>query len=61
MLTVNQVAKELNVSTKTIYRRIESGEMKAQYVAANCIRIDEADYAEYKAGLKERKTYTRRP
>jgi excisionase family DNA binding protein len=57
-LTIKQVAEQLRVSTKTIYRRIHSGELRAQYIASNCIRIEESDLAKYRESVKQRKTYT---
>jgi len=59
-LTVNKIADDLGVSTKTIYRRIASGELPALRLAANCIRIDEADYSKFKQNLKARQPYTRK-
>lgn len=59
-ITVNQAAESLGVSTKTIYRRILSGELQAEHVANNCIRIDEADFETYRASIKARKPYTRK-
>jgi excisionase family DNA binding protein len=52
MLSVKQIAKELNVSKRTVYRFIKSGKLKAhklEYI----VRIYEADYKAFK------KTYLR--
>ena len=42
-LTINQVAERLSVCTKTIYRRVKSGEIPAVRIGEKAIRINEAD------------------
>lgn len=59
-LTVNEAAKDLGISAKTIRRRIDSGEIPVLRIAANCIRIELSDFEAYKVGLKARKPYTRK-
>ena len=53
MLTVSQIAKDLNVCTKTVYRRIWSGELPVHKIGNGCVRIDEAEYQKYKDGLRQ--------
>ena len=46
MLTVEQVAAVLNVSRKTVYELVASGELPAVHVG-RLVRISEADLLEY--------------
>jgi len=55
MLTVNQIAKDLSVSTKTVYRRIWSGELLVQRLSNKCVRIKDEDYAAFKKSLEPKK------
>lgn len=41
MLTVSQIAKELNVSTSTIYRLIKDGSLRAIKLGDTCWRVGE--------------------
>ena len=60
-LTVKQAAEQLNVSTKTIYRAIQSGVLPVMRIGGGKdIRIDADDFTLYRASLKSRKPYTRR-
>lgn len=52
MLTVEQVAKILNVSKMSIYRSIKTGELRAFKFRKQIIRIEEKDLDEF---LKERR------
>lgn len=53
MVTVNQIAKDLGVCTKTIYRRIWNGEIPVQRISHNCVRVTDEDYAKFKESLKQ--------
>jgi excisionase family DNA binding protein len=44
---------------KTVYRKIAAGEIRAQRISANCIRIAEDDLEQYRQALKDRQPYTR--
>ena len=46
MLTVADIAERLNVSNMTVYRRIQSGELKA-YRFGRAFRVYEADLNAY--------------
>lgn len=59
-LSVIQIAELLNISTKTVYRRIAAGELPVQRLSANCLRVEMADLEAYKNGLKQRTPYTRK-
>lgn len=49
LLDVSQVAKRLNVSRSTVYRLIESGELKAsKFGTCYCLRISESDVEAFK-------------
>lgn len=39
-LSVKQAAENLGLSTKTIYRMIDDGRLKASYLSPRCIRIN---------------------
>ena len=52
-LTIKQAAAELNVSTKTIDRRIKDGSIPAHVLSARMIRIDPKDLQAYMDGNKE--------
>lgn len=45
-LTVNEVAERLKVSTKTVYRAVESGELRASRIG-RAWRISEPDVVDY--------------
>lgn len=49
-LSVEQVAKKTSVSTKTVYRMVHSGKLKAHKLSPRCIRISETDIEEFMAG-----------
>jgi excisionase family DNA binding protein len=46
-LTIRQVAERLQVSTKTISRRIDDGSLPAIRLGDKTIRIDEAELQKY--------------
>jgi len=46
LLTVDEVAQRLKVSTKTVYRAVESGELRASRIG-RAWRISEPDVVEY--------------
>jgi excisionase family DNA binding protein len=48
-LTVSDVAKQLRVSSATVYRLIDSGELRHGRVS-NAIRISQADLAAFLRG-----------
>ena len=52
-LNVRQVAELLNVSTKTVRRLLDSGEL-SYHRFSRSIRISESDYAVYAAGRRAR-------
>ena len=54
-MTVQAVAADMNVSTKTIYRRIKSGKLKVLRLSPTAFRIDEKDYADFKKSCQLRK------
>jgi len=47
-LTVKEVAKELQVSTKTIYRKIDSGDLSAVKFGHNTVRISPDAFTKFK-------------
>ena len=47
LLTMEQVAKKLGVSLKTIYRWIDSGELPVSYVGKRTYRIFERDFIKF--------------
>ena len=47
LLTMQQVAKKLGVSLKTIYRWIDSGELPVSYVGKRTYRIFERDFINF--------------
>ena len=47
LLTMQQVAKKLGVSLKTIYRWIDSGELPVSYVGKRTCRIFERDFINF--------------
>lgn len=47
LLTMQQVAKKLGVSLKTIYRWIDSGELPVSYVGQRTYRIFERDFINF--------------
>ena len=49
MLSVKQIAKELNVSNRTIYRYIKAGRLKAVKLGY-ILRIQEKDYRKFLRG-----------
>lgn len=49
-LSVEQVAKKMSVSTKTVYRMIHSGKLNAHKLSPRCIRISETDIEEFMKG-----------
>jgi excisionase family DNA binding protein len=51
-LTIKQAAALLNVSTKTIQRRIKDGSIPAHVLSARMIRIDPKDLQAYMDGRK---------
>ena len=50
-ITVEQAAKNLQVSRKTIYNYIKSGKLKAHYLTEKNIRIDTDDLNAFVRGL----------
>lgn len=46
-LTIRQVAERLQVSTKTISRRIEDGSLSAIRLGSKTIRIEESELKRY--------------
>ena len=48
--SVEQVAKKMSVSTKTVYRMIHSGKLKSHKLSPRCIRISDADIEEVMKG-----------
>ena len=48
--SVEQVAKKMSVSTKTVYRMIHSGKLKSHKLSPRCIRISETDIEEFMKG-----------
>jgi excisionase family DNA binding protein len=46
-LTIAQVAERLQVSSKTVMRRIKDGSLKACKITPQTIRIDERDLQAY--------------
>ena len=54
MLSPNEIAKDLNVSTKTVYRRILDGTIPSIKIAHSCVRVEETDYQKYKDSLKKK-------
>ena len=46
LLTVDEVAKRLKVSTKTVYRAVEAGELRASRIG-RAWRISEPDVVDY--------------
>jgi len=54
LLTIQEIAKRLKVSERTIYRYIESGKLKAIKISlGHIVRIEES---EFKRFLKKHKT-----
>ncbi|MDO8669713.1 MAG: helix-turn-helix domain-containing protein [Candidatus Buchananbacteria bacterium] len=47
LLTMQEVAKKLGVSLKTVYRWIDSGELPVSYVGKRTYRIFERDFIEF--------------
>jgi len=47
LLTMEQVAKRLGVSLKTIYRWIDDGELPVSYVGKRTYRIFERDFIKF--------------
>lgn len=47
ILTVGEAAKRLNVSTKTVYRRIREGKIRAVLISAKSYGIDEDEIIQY--------------
>ena len=47
LLTMEQVAKKLGVSLRTIYRWIDSGELPVSYVGKRTYRIFERDLIKF--------------
>ena len=58
LLTMEQVAKKLGVSLKTIYRWIDSGELPVSYVGKRTYRIFERDFIKF-VYAKQKKTKRR--
>lgn len=52
LLTIRQVAERMNVSKKTIYRRIKDGSLPVVKLSEKDFRIDEADLAAFVEKLK---------
>ena len=52
LLTIRQAAERLNVSTKTIYRRIEDKSLPVVKLSPKDYRIDERDLEAYIEKLK---------
>lgn len=52
MLTVEEVAKRLNISNMTIYRWISQKKLKAYKMGRNLVRIEEKDLEKF---LEERR------
>lgn len=53
MLTINDVAKELKVSKKTVYRMIVNGKLKATRVTGKrMFRVREEDFEQFRKELK---------
>ena len=52
MLTIEQVAKKLNVSKMSVYRLIKTGELKAFKFRKQIIRIEEMDLDEFLEGRR---------
>ncbi len=46
-LSVKQVSERIGVSTRTIFRRIEAGEIPIVRLGTRIIRINESDLDEY--------------
>ncbi|MGI5935222.1 MAG: helix-turn-helix transcriptional regulator [Oscillospiraceae bacterium] len=46
-LTIRQAAEHLQVSTKTIYRRIKDGSLQAIKLGSRTVRIDEQELERY--------------
>ncbi len=57
LLTIKQVARELNVSLSLVYRLIAQGEI-ACYEVASCKRVDEVDLQDY---LQRQRQQTLKP
>lgn len=54
MLTVNEIAADLKLSTRTIYRRLKDPNNKLKYYQfGEVIRVKEEDYEEYKSKHKK--------
>jgi excisionase family DNA binding protein len=47
LLTMEQVAKKLGVSLKTIYRWVDNGELPVNYVGKRTYRIFERDFIKF--------------
>ena len=55
MLSPNEIAEALNVSRKTVYRRILDGTIPSIKISHSCVRVEEADYQKYKDSLKKKR------
>lgn len=49
-LTVKQTAGKLGVSSKTVFRYIADGKLKAYKLSQRCVRIDETDLEKFVKG-----------
>lgn len=54
-LTIKQAAQRLQVSTKTIFRRIEDGSLSCIQLGARTIRIEEEELQRYVNSHKREK------
>ena len=52
LITIRQAAERLDVSTKTIYRRIKDGSLPVIKLSKNSFRIDVKDLEAYIEKLK---------
>jgi len=56
LLTMQQVAKKLGVSLKTIYRWVDSGELPVCYVGKRTYRIFERDFINFVYSRQNKKS-----
>ena len=55
LITVKQAAEQMQVSTKTIFRRIEDGSIKAIRLGNKIVRIEQAELDRYISEHEHRK------
>jgi len=53
LLTIKQVAEQLNISQSTVRRLIQSGKLKTVSLLDNVIRIKKSDFANFVNNLGE--------